>query len=1456
MKNCSEAYGLRIFAIYQPKVCRGLILKNSCYGFQGLLLLFCLCISKGSFAQTPSTNCSSSLAQQLTVSGAECDLSSFTAWDCNTTIGSPAVAGCFGINGVGKDCWGWFTALAGTSITNVEYANNNGDAQVYIYSGTCGSLSLIACADDWVLIPEMVSFSSTPGQNYFVRVVSHSGTMQGSICVWSVPAAPPCNPVPPNDNPCNAIFIPVGAACSFATYTTACATPSLGIPFPGCGSYAGNDVWFKTIVPLSGQITFDSNIGDILDGAMALYDTTHGATCSGGMNLIACDDDNSANGQMPQIAATGLVPGSAVYLRFWENGADNDGTFSLCAYDPNPCASSPSNDNPCGATSLTAGASCNLVYYTNLCATSTAGVPTPSCGFYGGGDIWFKVTVPPSGALLVRTNTGVMTDGGMSIYTAPSCAGPFTELECNDDSGTGLMPTFTSSGLTPGIVIYIRIWSYYNINNGTFRLCVSDPCPGAPANDLPCNATLLPYNSILSGANGCSTNTNDPPSPACFDNPSGALQMNTVWYKFTAVSTCTKIRTYPNSFNDTQMAVYNYSGDCNALGSVIACNDDAQPCGSGGNFYKYSLVQFNSVIGATYYIMVDGTQGLTGSFFIQVIDGGVWGSCINNFPPIAAQDCALPISVCSHTLSIPNPGFSTVGNICDNTPPAICTGGAAGCGPCATTCLCTGERGSSWYKIIIGNVVGTQYLEFTIIPNDYPASFPGDESDYNFAVYGPNPVCSNLVSPLRCHFSPLGVTGVYGTAPGQAPPAYSPSYDQAFVERIPVNSGEIYYINITCSDNIKYGFTLDIAPTTPLLNVVTPGGTLLWTGYTSSDWFDPNNWGGCHVPNCSVSATIPSFAVNDPVINAAGAACRNLDIKNFASLTVNVPYVLNVCGDFTNNGTFTAATSSTVLFLDTSATLNTLHNQVIDGLVTGINKFGNVTVKKPVGWKVISIQDIEMAGNFLVSGAAGFGGEFSAIGKYHKVKGNFTVENSPLTAAYTSGATLEFNGTVQTYLNRGLLNNLLMNQTGAGTLTLQNHGLVGTAWMRINATSTLALTFGKIIAGFGPAATNDNRVEVLNPSNAAVSVGSTSSYIEGTLRRAMMSASGSYDFPVGTSARGYQRINFNVTNALPPTVNYWNIYFDNTAPATNTLLGGECSSSYHSGGLLALNNGFWKVESSPALIGSGIMNVTNYNRNLSWSVGLGSGWTVMYNHSNNNIAANWLLNPYPAFPCANPPVTAVLRNNMDVAALFNGNPVWLGTAQSLNPLPVELIDLKAEPLISSIKVSWVTASEKNNRGFDLERISSGINDFEKIAWLDGHGSTTVNHYYDFEDKNVNERIIYYYRLKQIDYNGDFDYSNTVSARLDAKPFTFMVVPNPYSSFTTIMFHLDQEQEVKLVVYNCLGQKVIVLADGLETEGTHNYYFSAKDYGYVPGIYLVRLLVNGQQYSQRILEIEP
>ena len=154
---------------------------------------------------------------------------------------------------------------------------------------------------------------------------------------------------------------------------------------------------------------------------------------------------------------------------FWDGTSHISGVLTV-----NPLA----NDDPCGAITITPGASCSFTAYSSAGATATTGPPVPDCASYLDNDVWFKVVVPSSGALVFDSNTGTITDSGMAIYASSdnTCTGTFSLIECDDDdSDNGFMARIIQSGLTPGATIFVRFWDYDDAE-GTFSICVYDPC--------------------------------------------------------------------------------------------------------------------------------------------------------------------------------------------------------------------------------------------------------------------------------------------------------------------------------------------------------------------------------------------------------------------------------------------------------------------------------------------------------------------------------------------------------------------------------------------------------------------------------------------------------------------------------------------------------------------------------------------------------------------------------------------------------------------------------------------------------------------------------------------------------------------------------------------------------------------------------------------------------------------
>jgi hypothetical protein len=369
----------------------------------------------------------------------------------------------------------------------------NGQAwtSIFVYAGCPTSGGTCVGSTGTSATSKSLPVALTAGTQYYIWFdtwPTPDSPCPGTFSI-SLPVAPPAN-----DECSGAIALSVGSSCTFAQYTTTGASGSAGVPAPGCASYSGGDVWFSVVVPAGGRIIIDTDDAVITDGGMALYSGSCGA-----LTLIECDDDDSSNGLMPFIDRSGLTPGSTVYIRFWEYGNDNPGTFSICVSTPAPPPPPPTNDDCAGAIALSVGTSCSFAQYTTAAATASAGAPAPGCASYSGGDVWFTAVVPATGRLVLDTNLGTVTDGGMAIYSG-NC-GVLTLIECDDDdSANGLMPFIDRSGLTPGSTVYIRFWEYANDNPGTFSICAYSPIPPCNAPGAPAASNVGPNSATLSWA--------------------------------------------------------------------------------------------------------------------------------------------------------------------------------------------------------------------------------------------------------------------------------------------------------------------------------------------------------------------------------------------------------------------------------------------------------------------------------------------------------------------------------------------------------------------------------------------------------------------------------------------------------------------------------------------------------------------------------------------------------------------------------------------------------------------------------------------------------------------------------------------------------------------------------------------------------------------------------------------
>ena len=183
-----------------------------------------------------------------------------------------------------------------------------------------------------------------------------------------------------------------------------------------------------------------------------------------------------------------------------------------------------------------------------------------------------------------------------------------------------------------------------------------------------------------------------------------------------------------------------------------------------------------------------------------------------------------------------------------------------------------------------------------------------------------------------------------------------------------------------------------------------------------------------------------------------------------------------------------------------------------------------------------------------------------------------------------------------------------------------------------------------------------------------------------------------------------------------------------------------------------------------------------------------------------------------------------------------------------NVVPVELTSFTGAFFGNDVQLKWATATELNNKGFEIQRSISG-SAFATIAFVEGFGTTTEQKQYTFTDRNVTAGVEHAYRLKQIDFDGTFDYSSVINVG-SALPTEFALeqnYPNPFNPTTNIVYAVPVKSNVTLDVYNLIGQKVVTLFEGDVEAGKHSSQFNASSMS--SGMYLFKLTAVGEDGSQ-------
>lgn len=206
-------------------------------------------------------------------------------------------------------------------------------------------------------------------------------------------------------------------------------------------------------------------------------------------------------------------------------------------------------------------------------------------------------------------------------------------------------------------------------------------------------------------------------------------------------------------------------------------------------------------------------------------------------------------------------------------------------------------------------------------------------------------------------------------------------------------------------------------------------------------------------------------------------------------------------------------------------------------------------------------------------------------------------------------------------------------------------------------------------------------------------------------------------------------------------------------------------------------------------------------------------------------------------------------NNLDGWIIGTGGIIL---ATNNGGIPVELVSFTASQSNDQIQLSWITATELNNQGFEIERKTT--ESWEKIGFVDGNGTTTEMQYYSFTDNSglVNNVYKIYYRLKQIDFDGTYEYSNEVTIEL-SQPDSYLLnqnYPNPFNPSTIISWQLPESKFVTLKIYDVLGNEVASLINEEKPAGNFEVEFDSN--GLPSGIYLYTIQAGNFTDSRKMI----
>lgn len=573
--------------------------------------------------------------------------------------------------------------------------------------------------------------------------------------------------------------------------------------------------------------------------------------------------------------------------------------------------------------------------------------------------------------------------------------------------------------------------------------------------------------------------------------------------------------------------------------------------------------------------------------------------------------------------------------------------------------------------------------------------------------------------------------------------------------------------------------------------------------------------------NCPNQTSNINFAGNFTTVNGnfsiQNTGTGSLRLSGTSSPTLTIGGSLQITG-----GTFDLSSSNGTPNIEISGDLEITGGTLtetgsgygyIKFVKSGIQNFSKTggTISRTVYFLVRDGSTLNMgtsiftgSGNFTVAAGGTLG-----IGHPDGISTSGATGNIQVTGtrAYNSTANYIYNGTSNQIIGNGLPSTVNKFEI------INLNGITLTAPLTVN--SELKFTNGNI---------NTTSTNILALGTSAIVAGaSNSSFVNGPIEKNFNSTS-EFIFPVGKGST------YSPLGIFPSDVNEntFKAEYFNSAYSNTTSFGSGISSvsqigyydlSRTSGSSTAKVKLYWNENSG----------VTSYT-NLKVGHWTGSLWenlggaNIAGNNSSGNLETTNYVNSFSPFALA------------------------AGTEQ---PLPVHLKSIFFVANLNSINLQWQTSEELNNSGFEIER-KSGNENWSKIGFIKGNNKPSE---YYFEDKNLATGI-YHYRLKQIDYNGNFEYFELNNIIEIEKPEKFELsqnYPNPFNAKTVINWQIPKSGNVSIKIYDITGKEIYTLINGYKEAG---YYATNLDASNLSsGILFYRMVSGNFKKTEKLLLIK-